>query len=156
MIIAALMLVLLAVAYHQVTTLTDLYPFNNIRDSKPRERVAEALINAPIMLVPAVALVLGTVWRFWPLGLFAGIFELVVAVGSLANWWLPYLVGGTTPWATAGSGTTWSELHERTYSHTITVLPRIGDRPRPNLEHMILHALLIAATALCFLATPQL
>jgi hypothetical protein len=156
MTLIAFVLVLLTVAYHQVTTLVDLYPFNNIRDSKRSQRFAEAAINGPIMLVPAVALLLGGLWHVWGLGLFAGIFELVVAIGGVANWWLPYLVGGKTPWATAGSGTTWSELHDRTYSHTIIVLPRIGNRPRPNLEHMILHGLMIAAAVLCVVAAPGL
>ena len=48
------------------------------------------------------------------------------------------------PWATAGTGASWAELHER----TVIVLPRIGGRPRPNLEHMILHALVLAGLVL--------
>lgn len=28
---------------------------------------------------------------------------------------------------------------------TVIVVPRIGNRPRPNLEHMILHTMLVAA-----------
>jgi hypothetical protein len=31
------------------------------------------------------------------------------------------------------------------------VLPRIGDRPRPNLEHMILHSLVLAGLVLAVL-----
>ena len=47
---------------------------------------------------------------------------------------------------------TWAELHSRTYARTLTVLPRIGDRPRPNLEHMILHALMLGAAITTFAA----
>ncbi|HEY9291224.1 MAG TPA: hypothetical protein VIP98_08100 [Microlunatus sp.] len=43
-------------------------------------------------------------------------------------------------------------LHARTYAETIVSLPRLGDRPRPNPEHMILHALILAAAALAFIA----
>ncbi len=42
----------------------------------------------------------------------------------------------------------WQELHERTYAQTIIVLPRIADRPRPNLEHMILHSITLAGLVL--------
>ena len=70
---------------------------------------------------------------------------LIIVLSGLALWWLPYLAGVTVPWATAGTGETWAQLHARTYAKTIIVLPRIGNRPRPNLEHMILHALMLAA-----------
>jgi hypothetical protein len=57
------------------------------------------------------------------------------------------------PWATAGSGVSWRELHERTYAHTVTVLPRIKDRPRPNLEHMILPSLILTGLVLAVVIT---
>ena len=53
-------------------------------------------------------------------------------------------------------GVTWSELHARTYARTLIVLPRIGDRPRPNVEHMILHALVLAAAVCAFVAATAL
>jgi hypothetical protein len=61
---------------------------------------------------------------------------------------MPYLAGIAVPWATAGTGASWQELHERTYAQTIIVLPRIGGRPRPNLEHMILHSIMLAGLVL--------
>lgn len=48
------------------------------------------------------------------------------------------------PWG-AAPGTSWPDIHARTYARTVIVVQRIGHRPRPNLEHMILHALLVAA-----------
>ena len=63
-----------------------------------------------------------------------------------------YLAGITVPWATAGTGASWPELHERTYAQTIIVLPRIADRPRPNLEHMILHSIMLAGLVLAVAA----
>ena len=85
------------------------------------------------------------------LALVAGGIELLVAVAGVTLWWLPYLFGVTVPWA-AAPGTSWEDLHARTYAQTVTVLPRIGNRPRPNLEHRILHGLLVAggvATLFC-------
>jgi hypothetical protein len=74
--------------------------------------------------------------------------QAVILVGGLLLWWMPYLAGVTMPWATAGSDVSWRELHERTYTHTVIVLPRIKDRPRPNLEHMILHSLVLIGLVL--------
>jgi hypothetical protein len=115
MLALALVLLLTAAAYFLVTTHADLFPCNNVRDAKRSEQVAEVLVNAPLMTLPAA------------------------------------LLGVSAPWATAGAGVSWPELHARTYARTVIVLPRIGDRPRPNLEHMVLHALMLAA-GICALA----
>ncbi|HEX4429983.1 MAG TPA: hypothetical protein VHZ96_12020 [Frankiaceae bacterium] len=74
--------------------------------------------------------------------------QAVILAGGLLLWWTPYLAGFTMPWATAGSDVSWRELHQRTYAHMVTVLPRIKDRPRPNLEHMILHSLILIGLVL--------
>jgi hypothetical protein len=147
---AAITLVLLAVAYFAVTTLVDLAPLNNVTAATRREKTTEVAVNAPIMTLPAVLIIVAaTLHNSIPAYSAAGL-ELVIVLGGLALWWLPYLAGVTVPWATAGTGETWAKLHARTYAKTIIVLPRIGERPRPNLEHMILHALLFAATVLTF------
>jgi hypothetical protein len=152
----ALALILAAVAYFLITTLVDLYPFNNVRDTKRSERIAEVSVNTPIMTLPAVLLGPAAAFPLPALGYVAGSLELLIAGGGLALWWMPYLTGVAVPWATAGTGLSWSELHARTYAHTITVLPPIGDRPRPNLEHMILHALILSAAICTFVATASL
>jgi hypothetical protein len=146
MLAVSIALVLTALAYFVTTTLVDLRPLNNITAATPRERRTEVLINVPILLIPAVLLTLGgALDHAWLIYLGAGL-QGLIALGGLALWWLPYLVGVTVPWATAGTGTTWAELHARTYAHTLIVLPPIGTRPRPNLEHMLLHSLYVAAT----------
>jgi hypothetical protein len=151
MLTLALALLLAAVAYFLVTTLVDLYPLNNVRDAKRPEQITEVLVNAPLMTLPAALLGVAAAISLPALGYAAGATELFSAVGGLALWWPPYLVGRTVPWATAGADVSWTDLHARTYARTVIVLPRIGDRPRPNLEHMILHALMLAAAA-CALA----
>ncbi|GIF50699.1 hypothetical protein DFJ67_1888 [Asanoa ferruginea] len=152
MLALALILILSAVAYFLLVTLVDLYPLNNVRDAKASEQRTEVLANAPVMALPAVLLGLGAAINIPALGYAAGVLELLIALGGLVLWWLPYLVGITAPWATAGTGITWAELHSRTYAHTLIVVPRIGDRPRPNLEHMILHTLVLAAAIATFAA----
>ena len=156
MLTLALVLIVVALAYFVVTTLVDLFPLNNVRDATRAEQVKEVAVNAPVMALPAVLLGLGAAFSLPALGYAAGGLELLVAVGGLLLWWLPYLVGVSVPWATAGAGLTWSELHARTYARTLTVLPRIADRPRPNVEHMILHALVLAAAVCAFVAATAL
>ncbi|GAA4569959.1 hypothetical protein [Planotetraspora kaengkrachanensis] len=148
----ALVLLLLADAYFVFTTLVDVFPFNNVRDAKRSEQITEVAINAPVMLVPAVLLVAAGAAGL-PVLAYAGAgLELLVVLGGLTLWWLPYLAGVTAPWATAGTGETWAGLHARTYAMTVIVLPRLGDRPRPNLEHMILHSLILGAAICTFAA----
>ncbi|WP_027346896.1 hypothetical protein [Hamadaea tsunoensis] len=156
MLAAALILILAAVAYFVVTTLVDLYPLNNVRDARRAEQRTEILANAPVMTLPAVLLALAAAISSPAFGYAAGALEALIVAGGLILWWMPYLAGRTAPWATAGTGVTWSELHSRTYAQTIIVLPRIGDRPRPNLEHMILHSLILAAAITTFAAAAAL
>ncbi|QDZ13754.1 hypothetical protein [Humibacter ginsenosidimutans] len=154
--IAALITLAVALAYFIVTTTADLYPFNNTREATAEEKRAELLVNVPILAAPIVLLVLGWTLSLPVLAVIGGAIELIAAIGGLLLWWMPYLAGVTMPWATAGAGLTWDDLHQRTYAHTVIVLPRIGDRPRPNLEHMILHALFIVAGVLTIIAATTL
>jgi hypothetical protein len=156
MLTLALILLSATVAYFLLITLVDLHPFNNVRDAKRSEQIVEVAVNAPIMALPAILLGLAATIASPVLGYLAGGLELLIAIGGLLLWWMPYLIGVTAPWATAGTGVTWSDLHARTYAHTLIVLPRIGNRPRPNLEHMILHALFLAAAICAFVATARL
>ena len=150
MFIASLVLILVAETYFVLTTLVDFSPLNNVKSATRRERIAEVAINAPIMIVPAILVVLAAVFKLALLAWIGGAAELIIALGGVLTWWPPYLFGRSVPWATAGSDDSWPELHARTYSETIIVLPRIGDRPRPNLEHMILHSLILAGAILAF------
>jgi hypothetical protein len=147
---AALTLLLLAVVYFVLTTLVDLAPLNNVTAATRREKTIEVSVNAPIMTLPAVLVLIAAAMHTPIPAYVAGGLEMLILLGGLALWWLPYLARVTVPWATAGTGETWAQLHARTYAKTIIVLPRIGDRPRPNLEHMILHSLLLAAAVITF------
>lgn len=148
----ALTLIIAAVAYFTVTTLVNLYPLNDVRSAKRSEQITEVSVNGPLMALPAALLGVAAATSLPALGYVAGAIELVVAAGGLLLWWLPYLTGTAVPWATAGTDVSWTELHAR----TLIVLPRIGDHPRPNVEHMILHGLILAAAICTFAATAAL
>ncbi|MEU7937425.1 hypothetical protein [Microbispora bryophytorum] len=156
MFLAALILVVAADAYFVVTTLADLFPFNNVREAKRSEKLTEVAVNGPILALPALLLVWAAAAGLPALAYAGAAVELLAVLGGLALWWLPYLAGVTVPWATAGTGETWAALHARTYAKTVIVLPSRGDRPRPNLEHMILHTLMLLATVCAFAAAMTL
>ncbi|MEV5744427.1 hypothetical protein AB0L30_30590 [Microbispora rosea] len=152
MLLAALLLVVAADAYFVLITLADLFPFNNVREAKRSEKLTEVTVNAPVLALPALLLVWASAAGLPVLAYAGAAVELLALLSGLALWWLPYLAGVTVPWATAGTGETWAALHARTYAKTVIVLPRRGDRPRPNLEHMILHTLMLLATVCAFAA----
>ena len=140
----ALILLLTAAGYFIITTLVDLAPYNNVRGSSRSERLSELRVNAPVLALPVILLVAAEGLDLPVLGWVGGGIELLVAAAGISLWWLPYLFDVAVPWG-AAPGTSWPDIHARTYAQTVIVVPRIGDRPRPNLEHMILHTLLVAA-----------
>lgn len=152
MVIIALVLPGLTLVYFVVTTSVDLFPFNNVRDASRTERRSEVATNGPVMAVPIILVALAAALPLPLLAYVGGTLELLVAAGGISLWWLPYLAGVTVPWATMGTEQSWSALHARTYARTVIVLPARGDRPRPNLEHMVLHSLLIASGVMAVVA----
>lgn len=135
-------LLLLQVAtllYHQFTTCFDFYPFNGIRHYSAKERRNEAVINGIIMLIP---IVLSLTHKSVLVGIGGFVWTLVL-IGAIFSWWIPYLTGVMV--YKMPNNVTWEQVYERIFSNTITILPRIKNNPRPNLEHMILHALILGS-----------
>jgi len=124
-------------AYHQVTTNFDFFPFNNIRHYKTSERFFEAGLNGLIMGFPVVALSLHShkmiAASCWMLGF--------LIVGEFLSWWPFYFFGVPKLMKK------WQEAYDRTHKHTIKFLPPIKDHPIPNLEHCILFVLTLATFA---------
>jgi hypothetical protein len=91
-------------------------------------------MNLPIMAAPIVLLAIGTVVGSPWVDYGAVAVQAVILVRGAAAVVdaLPRRV--TVPWATAGSDVSWRELHERTYTHTVIVLPCIKDQPGPILS----------------------
>jgi hypothetical protein len=142
---------LVLLAYHQITTLFDFFPFNGARNYSRKERLAEVGGNFILMILAPIGfgfhirglMIYGVVYYFF---LFA--IELII-------WWIPYFTVPTGRWrdiynrvlsyATSNFEkgdklTHWCNIHKRVHGGTITFLPVRGDRPVPNLEHTILHA----------------
>jgi len=131
----ALLLNIVHLVYHQVTTNVDLFPFNNIRRYKWSERMAEVTLNGLLMGFPVIALSLND--RRWIT--VAGTVLGFLVIGEFLTWW-PFYFFGVPPRMRK-----WQEIYDRTHKHTVQCLPAIGNHPRPNLEHCILFILTIAA-----------
>ncbi len=135
----ALTLQILQLIYNQVGTLCDLYPFNAVRLTPRKDRLIESAINGLVMGFPIVAFL--THRQFWMEG---GLTCLVVlALGEIFTWWVPYLFGASPKWA---------EMYARVHRHTLTPLPARGPNPVPNWEHLILMVITQSTTIVSLLA----
>ncbi len=153
---------ILLLAYHQLTTLVDLHPFNGVRNASRGERLAESGINAILMSLAPIGFALG----IRGLMLYGVIYYFILFFFELVIWWVPYFSAPSGRWlrvynfllsvATTSFSETdplanWTDCHVRLHSSTITLLPRGRGPIVPNLEHTILHAW-TALTAITTLA----
>jgi hypothetical protein len=139
MIKIAIAIQLIHLVYHQITTLFDFFPFNGVRFSSWRLRLADAGSAFIPMAVPLVGFILRN-----PVLMQIGLVcNFVILGGEIATWWIPYFFGPSPKWL---------ELYSRIHRPTITVIPRRGSNPTPNLEHLILMCLTLLTTATSWVA----
>jgi hypothetical protein len=138
-------------AYHQITTLFDFYPFNSARHYSLKEKIGEAGFNAVMMSLPPI----GFGFHIRGLIIFGLIYYYFLFTVEIIIWWVLYLTEPKGRWRTlhnrllgavmfndprADTTARWMEFYNRLHRDTIKILPPRGDRPVPNLEHTILHA----------------
>ena len=128
----ALILQILLLVYHQVTTWFDFFPFNGARFYPHRERLAEAGSNLVMMILPPIGFFL----RVPALMEYGVIYYFVLFSVECATWWGPYFFGAAPKWAA---------MHAKLHAQTTTILPKRAGRPAPNLEHLILMVLTLLA-----------
>jgi hypothetical protein len=155
---------LLLLAYHQCTTVIDLYPFNGVRNHSGRERWVEAGVNAILMSLPPI----GYFFGIRGLMIFGTVYYFALFFIEIVIWWIPYFTVPTGVWraiynrflvlATSNfeKGDTldnWTAIHRRLHSGTISPLPPNRGPIVPNLEHILLHVWTLVtalATAVTF------
>src|SRR5437879_1996172 len=136
--IAAVVSQILLVAYHQITTWFDFYPFNGVRGYSRKEKIAEAGSNAVLMSLAPI----GFAFRIKALMTFGVVYYFVLFAVELIIWWLPYFTVPSGRWRTVynrllslatsnfESGDTldhWKVIYKRLHRSTITLLPPHGD-----------------------------
>jgi hypothetical protein len=127
----AIALQVLLLAFHQVTTLFDFYPFNGVRFSRRQERRLEAAMNFCLMAPAPIGFILGSASLIRA----GAAFYPILFACELATWFVPYCIGASPKW---------EEIYSRVQGRTIMVIPRRGNNPTPNLEHLILMVLTVA------------
>ncbi len=140
----AITLQLAHLLYHQVTTLVDFFPFNGARFASRGEKFGEAAFNFVLMGLPPVGFIL----RIPALMELGAVYYGVLLGAECATWWLPYFFGPSQKWR---------ETYAKIQARTITIIPRRGTNPAPNLEHLILMVLTLAtasATLAAYRALP--
>lgn len=125
--------------FHQITTVFDFYPFNNVRHYTLNERLVECSVNGVLMAIPAIGFALGIGW----MTVAALVVYPALLLGEYLNWWRHYFFGPTEAW---------QKTYDRLFRQTIIVLPPIKNHPVPNLEHTLLHSLTLLTTILTYIA----
>jgi hypothetical protein len=122
--------------YHQLTLHFDFYPFNNIHSIPFERRMTESLVGGLLALFPVIGLRLE---NFISIEV-ALVLQAAVVSREFWIWWIPYLTRPTEEWR---------NRYQQVFQETVKALPPIRDNPIPNLEHCILHLLIL----LSFLST---
>ncbi|MFG6485853.1 hypothetical protein ACG04R_04160 [Roseateles sp. BYS78W] len=152
-------------AYHQVTTFVDFFPFNGARFYSRKERGVEMGVN---MLLMGLA-VAGTALGIPVLLRYACVYYFVLFGIELVIWWVPYLFVPQGAWRRLYNGLLalgtsdfqggdtlgrWLAVHQRIHAVTTTLLPARPGRIVPNLEHTLLHAATLVTALVTLGAQP--
>ena len=128
-VVAAAIALVLAL-YLLITDWVDLAPWNNVGDLPRRQKLLLSLTNyTPLVLL-----------AFFVLQQDPILVSLAVVIASvdlllhLMYWWLPYL---------RGASAAQTAEHANLFGGTTTFLPRIGDHPIPNAQHVVVGILMV-------------
>jgi hypothetical protein len=115
-----------------------LFPLNDMERQREQRLRLRLLVELGNVLPIAVLVVLAILYPDGrlPLGaaIYGGAYIVIFAMLAWLSWYAPYLLGSTAEREAAA---------EHEYGRTTQVLPRRGTRIRPNLMHVVLHALFL-------------
>ncbi|MFY0521517.1 hypothetical protein ACOMCU_27440 [Lysinibacillus sp. UGB7] len=75
--------------YFEVTTLVNLYPWNDLSKYSTKEKIIEATVNGIIIILCIGLFITQIKW----LMIISVVFWFVFLFMQLLNWWMPYLTG---------------------------------------------------------------
>ena len=124
-----LLSILVMLIYFTVDNHFDLYPWNNLKE-------AGSQLGSTLMgWVPFSALALGVIKKNRMVGYFGFAWAAIWLLLQVRQWWVPYWFGPTIVHAD------FSWYYEHGYTTTQSLLPKLSDRPTPDLQHMVLQGL---------------
>jgi len=127
--------------YFEITTLVNLYPWNDLAKYSLREKVTEAIVNGMIIII-GIGLFLT---KIKGLMIFSVIIWLIYLLMQLLTWWMPYLTGKHLKQFS-------KTLYQTHFQETIKILPPIKNHIIPDAQHNILQLLSLAAFIVSFLS----
>lgn len=139
--ILGIVLFIVLFIYFEVTTLINLYPWNDLSKYTKKEKVIEAVVNG-LFICTGLVLFISTIKWLMIMSVIAMFIHLL---SQLLTWWLPYLTGKHLKQFP-------KSLYETHFTNTIKVLPRIKDHIIPDAQHNVLQFLTLVTFITCFLA----
>jgi|SRR5690625_3492233 len=140
----AVVLQIILLLYVEITTLVNLYPWNDLAKYTNKEKMLEATVNGLTILLGIVLFVSGIKW----LMIVSVIFWLIFLLMQLLNWWMPYLTGkhlNQFP----------RKLYDTHFQETLKILPPIKDHIIPDAQHNVLQLISLVVFVVSLLALFQ-
>ncbi len=119
--------------YFEVTTLINLFPWNDLSKYSYKERILEATVNGIIIIIGLALFVSKVKW----LMVISASLWFAFLLMQLLTWWMPYLTGRHLKQFP-------KELYDTHFQETIKVLPPIKNHIIPDVQHNILQMITLA------------
>ena len=129
----AVILQVLLFLYFEVTTLINLFPWNDLSKYSYKERLLEATVNGITIIVGLALFVTKVKWLMAVSAAFWFVFLLM----QLLTWWMPYLTGKHLKQFPR-------DLYDTHFQETLKVLPPIKNYIIPDAQHNVLQIISLA------------
>jgi hypothetical protein len=139
--IFTIIIALLLLIYHQVTTWLPLFPWNDVEKYSRKELILEAGTNGLLMGLGALCIIRGNTgfFHYYPL-----IYYPFLLSGEFFQWWLPYF---SEKFSRSGINFDYDALFSRT---TKLIAHKTGKRT-PDANHIVLHLITLITVILVYL-----
>ncbi|MBS4195623.1 hypothetical protein [Lederbergia citri] len=116
--------------YFEITTLVNLFPWNDLAKYTKRQKWIEGISNGIILLV---CIGLFATKTSWGMGI-SLLFWVFFFIMQLLTWWMPYLTGKHLKQFP-------KNLYDSHFSRTVKLLPPIKNHIIPDAQHNVLQLL---------------
>lgn len=127
--------------YFEITTLVNLYPWNDLSKYSRKDKLLESIVNGLIIIL-GVGLFITKVKL---LMIIATVFWFFYFLMQLLTWWMPYLMGKHLKQFP-------KSLYETHFKNTIKILPAKKDHIIPDAQHNVLQLLSLVTFILCLIS----
>ncbi|HLS34706.1 MAG TPA: hypothetical protein VK061_00545 [Bacillota bacterium] len=132
---------IILLVYFEVTTLINLYPWNDLSKYTRKEKITEATVNG-ITIIIGITLFIS---KKPVLMVIATIFWFLFLLVQLLNWWMPYITGKHLKQFPR-------ELYDSHFQDTLKILPPIKEHIIPDAQHNVLQFLSLEVFIVSLLA----